>query len=179
MKKIIVLLFFVLLLTGCTPTIEYVLEAGTDTIEVFEDHDLKGCSVNINSQEHQMDVIENTVDNQEIGEYIVEYEVEVDEELYTCQRVVFVVDQTKPVLTLLPGVDTVRVNESWMDAGVEVTDNYDQDVMVLTIYNEDDFAATSSISFRNVGTFEVHYVATDDSGNEATITRYVHVIEGE
>ncbi len=72
-----------------------------------------------------------------------------------------------------------KINESWTDAGVDVVDNYDQDVVVITEIDEDNLAATSSISFKTAGTFEVKYIATDDAGNEASIIRYVHVLEGE
>ena len=96
-----------------------------------------------------------------------------------CFRVPSSPHQTAPVLTLLPGIDTVEVEQSWIDAGVEVSDNYDDNVIVVTEYNEQDFAPTSSISFSSVGTFEIRYVAIDDSGNETSIIRYVHVIEGE
>lgn len=179
MKKIIVLIFFALLLTGCSPDVEYDLEAGMDTVEVYGTHVLSGCSVIINERAYTMNVVSNNVNTEEVGEYIVNYEVEVDNKLYGYQRVVFVVDQTKPTLTLLSGIDTVKVNENWIDAGVEVTDNYDNNVIAVTVYNEDDFGSTSSISFKNVGVFEIIYVATDDSGNESRVTRYVHVIEGE
>ena len=37
MRKIIGLLFLILLLTGCVPQADFTLEAGKDTIEVFED----------------------------------------------------------------------------------------------------------------------------------------------
>ena len=179
MKKIIVLIFFVLLLTGCTTSVEYDLEAAQDTINVFEEHQAKGCSVIINDVEHEMDITDNAVNSQEIGEYVIHYEAEVNDETYTCERVVFVVDHVAPLLTLLPGVDTIEVLQAWEDAGVVVSDNYDDDVIVVTEYNEEDFAPTGSISFHSVGTFEVKYVATDDSGNETSIIRYVHVIEGE
>ena len=179
MKKIIVLMFFAILLTGCTAKAEIFLEAGIDTIEVFDEHDLKACTVVIKEVEYEMNVENNDVDNTEVGEYLVNYEEEVDGKVYTCQRVVFVVDQTPPNLTLLPGIDTVQINESWTDAGVDVVDNYDQDVVVMTEIDEDNLAATSSISFKTAGTFEVKYIAMDDAGNEASIIRYIHVLEGE
>jgi hypothetical protein len=180
MKKFIGLFFFILLLTGCVPEVEYKLEAGQDTIEVFEEHELKGCAVIIDEIEYQMDyIVKYEVDNQKIGTYIVESAVDVNDKTYTCQRVVFVTDQTKPTLTLLPGVDTIHVGEVWVDAGVNVTDNYDQDVMVVFNYTGLGIEAGGPLVFSSTGLYEVEYTAIDDSENETTIIRFINVIEGE
>lgn len=179
MKKLLGLFFLILFLTGCAPDANYTLEAGNDTIEVFDEHELQGCSVTIDEIKYQMGVVSNTVNNQVIGEYIVKYEILVKARTYTCQRVVFVTDQTKPELTLFPGVDTILVGEVWVDAGVNVTDNYDQDVMVVFNYAGLNIEVGSPMIFSSVGMYEVEYTAIDDSENETTIIRFVNVIEGE
>ena len=103
MRKIIGLLFLILLLTGCVPQADFTLEAGKDTIEVFEEHVLNGCTATIEEVSYSMDVVENPVDTQVLGEYIVQYETEVNNKIYTCQRVVFVIDRTAPQVMLMFG----------------------------------------------------------------------------
>ncbi len=171
MKKIIVLLFFILLLTACTPKGEVNLEHGVDTVEVFGTHELMGCVVTIEEVDYQMEIVLNTIDLDTIGEYVVEYSLEKENRDYVCQRVVFVVDQTSPILTLLPGRNTIYQNETWIDGGVEVVDNYDQDPTVEMIEN--------TIDISTPGTYQVTYQATDHSGNTSQITRFVHVLESD
>ena len=171
MKKIIVLLFFVLLLTACTPKGEVNLVHGVDTVEVFGSHDLMGCVVTIDEVDYQMSIVSNSIDLDTIGEYLVEYSYEDGNRDYVCQRVVFVVDQTSPILTLLPGRNTIYTNETWIDGGVEVADNYDQELAVEIIEN--------TLDITTPGTYQVTYQATDDSGNTSQITRFVHVLESD
>lgn len=171
MKKLMTAIIMILLLAGCTPTVEVSLVPGVDTIEVYDEHDLKGCTVTIDDVEYQMEIESNPIDTEVVGNYIVDYEVDIDEETYVCQRVVFVVDHTSPELTLLAGKDTVYVNETWVDGGAVVSDNYDQDLTVVVSENTVD----TSVS----GTYQVTYKSTDSSGNFDEITRIVHVLESE
>lgn len=171
MKRLFLVFFFIVLLSGCVPKATITLDEGMDTVEVYDIYQIRGCTVTIGENEYSMRVVNNPVDNEVIGEYIIEYEKEVNGKTYDCQRVVFVVDQTKPVVVLNPGIDTIIVGEEWTDAGVTVSDNYDSDVLVSL----DD----SALNILVEGTYEVYYNAIDDSGNITTITRVVHVISGD
>ena len=171
MRKIIGLLFLILLLTGCVPQADFTLEAGKDTIEVFEEHVLNGCTATIEEVSYSMDVVENPVDTQVLGEYIVQYETEVNNKIYTCQRVVFVIDRTAPQVMLMPGIDTVYIGETWEDAGVSVTDNYDTSVQVIVNYSSFGVDGGNPMVFTTIGMYEVIYTAYDESENETTITK--------
>lgn len=179
MKKIIGLMFLILLLSGCVPQADFTLEAGKDTIEVFENHVLNGCTATIDEVSYSMDVVENPVDTQVVGEYIVRYETEVNNSTYTCQRVVFVIDRTSPEATLNPGLDTIFIGQTWQDAGITVIDNYDQEIQVIVNYSSFGVDGGNPMVFLNTGMYEVEYTAIDESGNETRISRFVHVIEGE
>ena len=115
-----------------------------------------------------MELVENNLDADTVGQYIITYEKEVRNELYTCQRMVFVTDQTAPSVTLNIGVDHVQINTTWTDSGVTVTDNYDQSPTIQV---------NSNILLDTVGVYEVEYVVTDESNNQAIITRTVSVFE--
>lgn len=171
MKKMIVLFFFIIILSGCSPKATIELEEGMDTVEVFSIYQIRGCTVIIGENEYRMNVVDNPVDTEIVGEYVIDYKKEVNGKTYHCQRVVFVIDQTSPELTLLPGIDTITIGESWVDGGISIMDNYDQDLDVIIISN--------NLDENMIGTYQVIYSVTDLSGNTSVITRNIHVIEGE
>jgi uncharacterized protein YcfL len=171
MKKYIIVILFLLVLSGCGPSTEIYLEEGQDTIEVGDSYIAKRCFISIDGQEQRMTVVSNPVDVDVVGTYIVEYEYDLDGDIYECQRYVFVTDQTSPSVSLNPGVDTIILGQDWVDASVTATDNYDTDLDIETII-PDGLGDT-------VGSFYVEYMVTDTSGNQTSIRRAVHVIEGE
>ena len=79
-----------------------------------------------------------------------------------------VIDETSPVLKLNPGVDTINVGQNWIDSGIEVSDN-----------GEDDYTLTVSgnVNIDIPGSYIITYSATDSSGNISVLTRIVNVIE--
>ncbi len=82
-----------------------------------------------------------------------------------------VVDVLKPSLILNPGIDTVYVGDDWIDTGIIILDNSNEQINYYqNIYN---------ISTSDPGRYIIIYSATDSAGNEATITRVVNVIEKE
>jgi Domain of unknown function (DUF5011) len=86
-------------------------------------------------------------------------------------RTVIVQDTTKPLLQLKPGIDTVYVGSTWIDQGINVSDNYDTE---LTIEKSSILIDTSEAN-----RFEIIYTVTDSSGNTSTLTRIVNVVEKE
>lgn len=164
-KKLFVLLSL-LFLVGCTPdTVSTALDPGQDTVTVFDDYTPEGCTITINDESFDMTISSNPVDTAIVGTYVVEYEYDD----YLCQRAVFVVDDVAPEGMLVQGVDTIRVGEEWVDAGVTVTDNY-SDVEYSVTY-------PSTYSTDVVGTHTILYTLIDEAGNTTDIPRVVHVIE--
>jgi len=87
----------------------------------------------------------------------------------TQTRIVNVVDIVAPVMTL-NGNDPMEVDvfTSFNDPGVNVTDNYDQNVTVNV---------TSNVVIGALGTYHINYQAVDSSGNIASLTREVIVVD--
>lgn len=167
MKKILTTLIFVFLLTSCSPTIKTNLVPNNDTILVGNPYTLKGCKVSINKNEYSMKVLENTIDNQEVGEYQITYYYDYNEERILCYRKVFVTDQEAPTVSLNPGIDTITLGAEWIDKGVSYEDNY-YETLEVQIY--------STVDTSKVGDYVVIYTVIDGSNNQTTIERHVTVI---
>ena len=77
-------------------------------------------------------------------------------------------DTTAPVIALI-GEATIELEHgaSFDDPGVSVTDNVDTNV---------DVEVTGSVDTNQAGEYQLTYVATDDAGNEAQVTRLVIVL---
>ena len=80
-------------------------------------------------------------------------------------------DLIKPVITLTGGNVTVVQGDAWVEPGYEAIDNADGDISVSGVQVSTD-PDTSTL-----GTKTVTYTATDLSGNVATATRIVTVVE--
>lgn len=171
MKKIMIL-FVLIVLTACTPDPDVIsinLNEGIDIITVGESHIDEGCIITINDIDEAMLVESNTLDELELGEYEINYTYEHKDETFTCKRIVKVIDDISPVVTLNPGKDTIKVGEVFVDGGIIYNDNYDgTDVLVEIDYPFDG---------NTVGRYIVTYTVTDSSFNETVIIRVVNVIE--
>lgn len=172
MKKIQLIIFILtaILLTGCTElSVNYLvfeLNPGVDTIEINEQYVDNGAYASYGFKEVVVTVIENTIDSTTIGEYEIVYQAVYKDLVQTLVRKVTVVDETPPQLTLKPGVDTIVLGDTWIDASVDVYDESNQDVTLLVIGEVQN----------EVGSYEIIYQATDASGNISRISRIVYVI---
>ncbi len=144
------------------------LQTGRDTIEVYEFYFNKRCYLYADGEKIEMNVVSNPVDNEHVGEYLVEYDYIYENETYTCQRMVFVIDIIAPSVSLNPGLDTVFINTEHTDEGVDTTDNYTEELTIETVSNVD-----TSIA----GVYQITYTVTDSSGNSTVMTRVVTVVE--
>lgn len=171
-KKIMLIISIasIFFLTACSsPTTR--LEEGVDNLVVGGNYSPSGCFLVNEETEYRMKVVENTLDINTVGEYIVRYEYTLNEVLYTCERVLFVEDHTPPTIMLLPGIDTIYVGEIHEDAGVEVEDNY---------YTEGfEIEVASNVDTSVPGSYEITYTVTDLSNNVSTMKRIVHVLQEE
>ena len=169
MKKLLLLLPIVLSLISCSKTvITTELEPGYDIVKVNSEWVDEGCILNENNDIYtEMIVKSNNVDTSTIGEYEVVYSLAYSSEDYICLRIVKVIDDIAPITILNAGIDTIIIGEEWIDAGVTVTDNYDDEVTV---------EITGIVSNNLVGTYVIIYTTTDSSGNSKSIERIVNVI---
>lgn len=170
MKKqlLLILSSLVFLLSSCGPTISTELIAGNDTVNIGDEHTLQNCLLTIDDMTYIMKVDDNPVDVNVPDEYIVRYYYTVEDDTYTCERLVVVADIEPPTIVLNPGVDTVLIGSDWEDAGVTVTDNVSlaEDIIIET---------EGDVNTEAAGTYQIHYMATDEAGNQTLITRIVTV----
>ena len=159
------------LLSGCielSQTLVIELNPGLDTVDINGHFEDAGATAAIGRRTITVTIIENTVDLTVLGTYRISYQAVDLDQTVTITRIVTVIDETPPVLSLNPGIDTVEAGSDWVDAGVSATDNSNGTISIVV---------TGEVDTTTPGENAIVYTATDESGNRATITRYVHVID--
>lgn len=161
---------FILLLASCSaPTIEHLnltLNPGVDTIELGQTHIDTGAKASYGLRVLDTVVISNDININELGVYEITYQTTYSGLQKTIKRMVTVIDETKPIITLNPGVDTIYLDQEWVDAGIQVTDSSNEEIIIV-IEGE---------VLQVEGEYVITYYATDESGNTAQISRYVSVV---
>jgi hypothetical protein len=148
-------------------TYKFVLNPGNDTVEINTTWLDRGAYLDLETE--NIEVAGNhQVDTKTLGTYQVTYEISYNEVIYRLSRIVIVVDQTPPKLTLNPGIDTIKVGETWVDGYVTVTDNSLGEVTIVV---------TGVVNTLQIGQYQIIYIATDSSGNTSQITRIVTVYQ--
>lgn len=177
MKKIFLSLFlllFVLSLAACTTVdesdVSIVLNSGVDTVEINTEYTDPGATSKAYGFVVKNEVISNTVDTTHVGSYQIVYQVDYRNVIKTITRVVTVVDETAPTGTLNPGLDTIFIGGSWVDASVSAQDNSGETVTIETI---------GTVNTNIEGDYIITYLLTDSSGNISELIRYVFVIKAE
>lgn len=171
MRKILLVVLFLFLLTGCETetviTVDIELNPGNDTVEIGTMWEDSGATLYINSEELTI-YSNNSVNENMLGLYTIKYEITYLDIEYSVTRYVHVVDQTPPMLVLVPQIDTIQVGTDYTDLGVIVNDNSNESI---------EYSVIGTINTNQVGVYELIYTATDSSGNTASISRFVHVIQ--
>lgn len=143
------------------------LNPGVDTIEVNTSFVDAGVNAYYGDFILEATILENTVDITKIGVYYISYQVSYGSEVKEIFRVVFVIDTISPEISLSPGIDTLVLGETWVDAGVIISDNSEEEIVA---------EVKGTVNVNEVGTYEITYEAIDSSGNKSVIVRYVHII---
>lgn len=113
--------------------------------------------------------VNDNVNYSKLGEYEIEYEVPMLFNKYVKKQKVKVIDTLPPTITLEGGEEiTQSYNKEYEELGVTAIDNYDGDVTESII--------TGQKHINNME-LEIKYTATDKSGNVATKTRKVILID--
>ena len=98
------------------------LNPGVDTVEINSIWVDAGAVFVLNDVEFAM-VTDDSLDMTFLGYQVIIYFYTYQGEEYSITRYVMVTDQTLPILELNAGIDTIKVGETWIDAGVTVSDN--------------------------------------------------------
>lgn len=164
---VVLILLFVLFLSACKKEdINMTLEAGQDTVEINSEWNDSGAFLKVGNKRYQAESY-GVVDTSTLGLYRIEYRYKYKGVTYHIYRYVQVVDQTKPVILLNPGIDTVKQGGTWVDAGATVSDNSNEEIVIYV---------SGVVDTNMVGTYEIVYTASDSSGNTAMVIRYVNIV---
>jgi hypothetical protein len=169
MKKylLIFIVMIMLALTGCNKEYDFVMFEGQDTVEINTLWEDAGAALDMKTYWKEADTNGN-VDTSVLGLYEIIYTLTYDEVEYTATRYITVVDQISPEITLNPGIDSLSINDTWIDAGAIVTDNLEEELTIIV---------NGIVDTTTAGIYEIVYSSEDSSGNTVTITRYVTVFE--
>lgn len=175
MKKISLLLFFMtsFVLFGCTKLkteVTYTLNPGRDTILIGETWIDEGITIKYGDTELTVTTDQSDLNNLAVGTYKIMYEAVHRFVHYSYVRYVQVIDGVAPMIELNPGVDTVFVGDTWIDAGVILNDDTDTSPSLVV---------TGSVDTSVAGTYTITYTATDHWQNNRQCIRIVTVIERE
>jgi len=174
-KKSIWILFTaigIISMLGCTTIDEsdltIVLNPGVDTVEINTEYIDPGATSKAYGFIVKNEVILDTVDTSTLGSYEIVYSVDYRNVTKTITRIVTVIDETPPVGNLNPGLDTIEIGETWVDASIQATDNSNMEVSV---------EINGTVNTNIEGDYIITYLLTDTSGNQTEVIRYVFVID--
>ena len=116
--------------------------------------------------------ISGSVDNKSVGDYSITYKAKDSAgNEATATRVVKVQDTTAPTITLKGDANiTIHLNDNYTEQGVNTSDNANGEIKVTI---------SGTVDITKVGEYTLTYTATDNSGNQAMVTRIVNVISDE
>lgn len=109
--------------------------------------------------------VTNNIKNNKVGKYKVTYK----NFLFKKNRTVEIVDEVKPVITLIDDNVTILLNEEYKEPGYKAQDEYDGDLT-------DKVEIISGLKNNQVGTYKITYKVTDSSKNTTKISRVVNVV---
>lgn len=145
--KIIPYIFVLLIISGLLvfyQTTPYMsLNQGIDTVYIGENYQDPGATIKIGQEIYEMTTT-HSIDTSILGKQTITYSFEHESKVYQITRSVMVIESDTFKMTLNPGMDTIKIGESWVDAGVSTT--HDVDVEVISSFNR-----------LRVGTYEITY----------------------
>ena len=109
--------------------------------------------------------VTNNIKNNKVGKYKVTYK----NFLFKKNRTVEIVDEVKPVITLIDDNVTILLNEEYKEPGYKAQDEYDGDIT-------DKVEIISGLKNNQVGTYKITYKVTDSSKNTTKTSRVVNVV---
>jgi hypothetical protein len=165
----LIILSLLFILSGCTDVsseyLKFELMPGVDTVEVGTSHTDSGATASYGLRSLNITVIYNDVDINQVGTYEIVYEATYSNISKVIRRKVNVVDQTPPIVTLKPGIDTILVGDTWIDSSIDITDQ--SEIRSITVTGE---------VKNEVGDYTITYTVIDVYGNTAIVMRIVSVL---
>lgn len=126
--------------------------------------------VNANKEYISKVKIDNHVNTNVIGNYYVEYSLNIGKKVLYARRNVKVIDDVSPIIELNGGqVVEVLADSVYSDLGFVALDEYDGDIT-------DKVEILGSVDTSVVGEYVLTYKVFDNSGNKALVNRIVKVV---
>jgi hypothetical protein len=140
-------------------------DAGATATDNYDDNDLLTATI-VPSDNIKLDTV---------GPYSVTYNVSdvASNAATSINRVVNVVDTTKPILTLLGDTEIfMDQRDVYVDAGATARDNYDSDSVITAAIQ-----LSNPLKINEIGNYTLEYAVSDLNGNVADpIERIIHVV---
>ncbi len=143
------------------------------SLEVYSEYEELGVIATLDGKDISNEVV---IDNSSLklnslGTYEIIYTLNHDDKELKLTRIVEIVDTTKPELVLKGDSEiTLSKGSVYQEFGCVAVDNYDETV-------SDKIQVINDVNSSLVGVYEVKYTVTDNSGNQASISRTVVVVE--
>lgn len=142
---------------------------GEDTVnvELGSTYEESGINAFDNFDTDLTEILTGHVNTNIVGTTVLTYTVTDDyDNSTTVTRTVIVQDTTAPTLTLEPGLDTIMVGDSWVQADVLIDEKTDTSKTI-----------TGTVDNTVAGQYIITYEVTDESGNTTSALRYVTVLD--
>lgn len=147
----------------------------TVTLGIYEKYEELGVEAYINEKDISKDVLidSSKVDMNTLGTYEVMYSINYKDKNYILNRIIEVVDNKAPTLTLIGNEEIIiKKGSFYNELGCKAVDNYDEKA-------NEKIQIINYINTNITGLQTVSYIVTDNSGNTSSITRKVVVVPKE
>ena len=144
------------------------LVPAVDTVQIFSEYLDPGATATYGSLDLETRTIYFDVDTSMVGVYEIIYRVEYEGLIKEKTRIITVVDEIAPSVSLNMGLDTILLHETWIDAGVTASDNSKVDPII---------DVSGYVDSEVTGEYIITYTVSDQSGNQKTIKRFVNVVD--
>lgn len=140
-------------------------------IELGEEYTEKGATARFRKKDLTKDIkITGKVDNTKIGKYEITYTVNTKKKSKKLIRTITVVDKVNPEIKLKgDSTFTLYLDNEYEEPGFTATDNYDGDIT-------SNVKTSSNVNKNKIGTYEIEYTVSDQSGNSTSVKRTVKVV---
>lgn len=162
MKKLIGLFLLIFILVGCDiSTIKPYLNPGKDTVIINQSWIDEGAYLLVGFNRMPMTTLDN-VDTTKLGTHTIVYNITYEDQTYVIRRLVQVIASSDFSVDLALGIDTIRIDDTWIDAG-------------LISSFEIEYSIIGSVDPSKEGTYRIEYHVTYQN-NTKILIRYVTVI---
>lgn len=162
MKKLILTVLLLFILVGCDASgIKPYLNPGQDTVLLNETWEDKGAYLLVGFNRIEMTTLDR-VDTSQLGTHTITYRITYNEKTFMIKRKVQVIVSQDFDVTLAPGIDTIGINETWMDAGIVSKEEVSYEVI-------------GNVDSSKEGVYRIEYHVTYQNQLKVLV-RYVNVI---